>query len=166
MTDLRVGYWSLFVPSQAVGAATVFLDIWNGSERSITLSSLTAVKEGSVAVSGVVAAQLFLTRTTAEGTGGTAATSEGTSTSAATIARLQTFALPTGITARKTPTGGATAGAVVCERQIFTEETNAADYEPIEFLACGLVVPAGTGVRVVQGSVASVGSLGFGATFY
>lgn len=166
MTDLRVGYWSLFVPSQAVGAATVFLDIWNGSERSITLSSLTAVKDGSVAVSGVVAAQLFLTRTTAEGTGGTAATSEGTSTSAATIARLQTFALPTGITARKTPTGGATAGAVVCGRQIFTEETNAADYEPIEFLACGLVVPAGTGVRVVQGSVASVGSLGFGATFY
>jgi len=166
MTDLRVGYWSLFVPSQAVGAATVFLDIWNGSERSITLSSLTAVKDGSVAVSGVVAAQLFLTRTTAEGTGGTAATSEGTSTSAATIARLQTFALPTGITARKTPTGGATAGAVVCERQIFTEETNAADYEPIEFLACGLVVPAGTGIRVVQGSVASVGNIGFGAQFY
>ena len=166
MTDLRVGYWSLFVPSQAVGAATVFLDIWNGSERSITLSSLTAVKDGAVAVSGVVAAQLFLTRTTAEGTGGTAATSEGTSTSAATIARLQTFALPTGITARKTPTGGATAGAVIAERQVFTEETNAADYEPIEFLACGLVVPAGTGIRVVQGSVASVGSIGFGAAFY
>lgn len=166
MTDLRTGYWSLFVPSQAVGAATVHFDLWNGSERSITLSSLTAVKDGSVAVTGLVAAQLFLTRTTAEGTGGTAATSEGTSTSAATIARLQTFALPTGITARKTPTGGATAGAVVCERQIFTEETNAADYEPIEFLVCGLVVPAGTGIRVVQGSVASVGSIGFGAAFY
>jgi len=166
MTDLRVGYWSLFVPSQAVGAATVFLDLWNGSSREITLSSLTAIKDGSVAVSGVVAAQLFLTRTTAEGTGGTAATGEGTSTTAATITKLQTFALPSGITARKTPTGGATAGAVVCERQVFTEEAKDADYEPIEFLACGLVVPAGTGIRVVQGSVASVGSIGFGATFY
>jgi len=166
MTDLRTGYWSLFVPSQAVGASTVFFDVWNGSSREITLSSLTAVKDGSVAVSGVVAVQLYLTRTTAIGTGGTAATSEGTSLSAATITKLQTFALPSGIDARKTPTGGATAGAVVCERQIFTEETNAADYEGIEFLTSALVVPAGTGIRVVQGSVASVGSIGFGAAFY
>lgn len=166
MSDLRIGYWSLFVSSQAVGAATVFLDVWNGSERSITLTSLTAVKDGSVAVSGVVAAQLFLTRTTAEGTGGTSATSEGTSTSTIALTKIQTFALPSGITARKTPTGGATAGAVIAERQVFTEETNAANYEPLEFLTCGLVVPAGTGIRVVQGSVASVGSLGFGATFY
>jgi len=166
MADLRTGYWSLFVPSQAVGAATVFMDLYNGSSREITLTSLTAIKDGSVAVSGVVAAQLFLTRTTAVGTGGTTATEEGTSLTAATLTKLQTYALPEGVTARKTPTGGATAGAVVCERQIFTEETNAANYEPLEFLTCGLVVPAGTGVRVVQGSVASVGSLGFGATFY
>lgn len=166
MTDLRTGYWSLFVPSQAVGAATVHFDLWNGSSREITLTSLTAIKDGSVAVSGVVAAQLFLTRTTAVGTGGTTATEEGTSLSAATLTKLQTYALPEGVTARKTPTGGATAGAVVCERQIFTEETNAADYEAIEFLTSALVVPAGTGIRVVQGSVASVGSIGFGATFY
>jgi hypothetical protein len=49
---------------------------------------------------------------------------------------------------------------------VFTEETNAADYEAIEFLTSALVVPAGTGIRVVQGSVASVGSIGFGATFF
>ena len=166
MTDLRTGYWSLFVPSQAVGASTTFFDLFNGSSREITLSSLTAVKDGSVAVSGVVAVQLYLTRTTAIGTGGTTATSEGTSLSAATITKLQFLALPTGISARLTPTGGATAGAVICQRQLFTEETNAANYEPVEFLTCGLVVPAGTGIRVVQGSVASVGSIGFGAAFY
>ena len=166
MSDLRVGYWSLFVPSQAVGASTVHFDLWNGSERTITISSLTAIKDGSVAVSGVVAAQLFLTRTTAVGTGGTAATSEGTSLTAATITRMQFLSLPSGITARLTPTGGATAGAVICQRQIFTEETNAANYEGVEFLTSELVVPAGTGIRVVQGSVASVGSIGFGATFY
>lgn len=166
MSDLRVGYWSLFVPSQAVGASTVFFDLWNGSESERTLTSLTAVKDGSVAVSGVVAVQLYLTRTTAVGTGGTEATEEGTALGAATLTKLQFRALPSGISARRTPTGGATAGAVVCERQIFTEETNAADYEGIEFLTSALIVPAGTGIRVVQGSVASVGNIGFGATFY
>lgn len=166
MADLRTGYWSLFVPSQAVGASTVFFDLYNGFSREITLTSLAAVHDGSVAITGTLAVQLFLTRTTAEGTGGTSATSEGTSLSAATLTKLQTFALPSGITARKTPTGGATAGAVICERQVFTEETNAANYEPLEFLTCALVVPAGTGIRVVQGAVASVGNIGFSATFY
>lgn len=65
-----------------------------------------------------------------------------------------------------TPTGGATAGAVICNRQIFTEETNAADYEPVEFLPTLLEVGEGTGIRIVQGAVASVGNIGFQVAFY
>lgn len=162
----RVGYWSLFVPSQAVGSSKVFFDLWNGSERAITVSSVQAVKDGSQAVTGTLAAQLFLTRTSAVGTGGTAATEEGTSLSAATLTKIQTFALPEGISARLAPSGGATAGAVIGERQIFTEETNAASYVPVDFLPSLLTVPAGTGIRIVQGSIASAGNIGFGVVFY
>ncbi len=163
---MRYGLYRLFVPSQAVGANKTFLDLYNGSERAITISSVEAIKDGSVAVTGTLAVQLFLTRTSAVGTGGTAATEEGTGLTAATITKLDTRALPEGVSARLAPSGGATAGAVVSERQVFTEETNAANYEPVEFLRSLLVVQPGTGIRVVQGSIASVGNVGFGVVFY
>lgn len=163
---MRYGLWNLYVPSQVAGANLVYFDLWNGSDRNITLSSLVAVKETAVAVSGLVAVRMFLTRTSAVGTGGTANTEEGTSLTACTITKLQQRALPSGVTARLTPTGGATAGAVVCERDLFPEETNAANYEPLQFLDTLLTIPEGTGIRVVQGSVASVGNIGFNAAFY
>lgn len=162
----RVGYWSLFMPSQAAGANKVYFDLWNGSERPITVSSVTALKDGSAAVTGTLSVALFLTRTTAIGGGGTEATEEGVSLTAATIAKLQQRALPDGISARAAPDSGATAGAVIAARHIFTEETSPVDYEAVEFLPCGLLVPEGTGIRIVQGSIASVGNIGFGATFY
>jgi hypothetical protein len=166
MSGLRHSLWNLYVPSQVAGANLVFWDMFNGSSRDITVSSLVAVKEAAVAVSGLVAVRMFLTRTSAVGTGGTANTTEGTSLTACTITRIQQDALPTGITARLTPTGGATAGAVICERDLFPEETNAANYEPLQFLDTLLTVPEGTGIRVVQGSVASVGNIGFQVLFY
>lgn len=163
---MRYGLYRLFVQSQAVGASKVFFDVYNGSERAITVSSVEAIKDGSVAVTGTLAVQLFLTRTSAVGTGGTTATEEGTSLTAATITKLDTRALPDGVTARSAPSGGATAGAVVSERQVFTEETAAVSYDPREFLRSPLVVQPGTGIRVVQGGVASVGNIGFGVVFY
>lgn len=168
MIGARYGQWMLYVPSQVAGASLVYFDLWNGSDRPITITSLTAVKETAVAVTGLVAVRLFLTRTTAVGTGGTANTTEGTSLTACTITKLQQRSLETTITARLTPTGGATAGAVICERDVMPEELgNSANYEPLEFLASpNLTVPEGTGIRVVQGSVASVGNIGFGAVFY
>ena len=164
---LRHAIWSLYMPSQVAGANLVYFDLYNGSDRDITVSSLTAVKEAAVAVTGLVAVRLFLTRTTAVGTGGTANDTQGTSLTACTITRLQSNTLPTGISARLTPTGGATAGAVLCERNIMPEELgNSANYEPLEFITALLNVPEGTGIRVVQGSVASVGNIGFGCSFY
>lgn len=164
---LRYGLWQLFVPSQVAGANLVYFDLWNGSDRDITVSSLTAVKETAVAVTGLVAVRLFLTRTSAVGTGGTPNTEDGSSLTACTITKLQLRAVPDGITARLTPTGGATAGAVICERDVMPEELgNSANYEPLEFLPSLLTVATGTGIRVVQGSVASVGNIGFGCVFY
>lgn len=162
----RFGLYTLFVPPQTVGAGMVFFDLYNGSDRTIKVSSVVAIKDGSVALTGTVAADLFLTRTSAVGTGGTAATEEGTSLVAATITKLQSRALPDGVVGMLAPTGGATAGAVIAQRQVFTEETNAANYDPLEFLEGVLDVLTGTGIRVVQGSVASAGKVGFGITFY
>lgn len=160
-----VGYWSLFVPSQTVGANLTYFDLWNGSNRNITFVSLAAIKDVAVAVSGLVSVQMFLTRTSAVGTGGTEDTNDGTSLTACTITKLQQYALPADISARLTPTGGATAGAVVCERHSYPEETQGTQ-GPLEFLVAPLVVPTGTGIRVVQGTVASVGKIGFSGVFY
>lgn len=161
--------WVLFVPTQAVGASTVYWDLFNNSDRDITVSSVCAIKDGETAVTGTLSVEMWLTRTTAVGTGGTTAalpTAASTSLTAAAFTNLQQRELPSGITGRLTPTGGATAGAVISTRHLFSEETNAANYEPLEFLRTPILVPEGTGIRVVQGSTASVGNIAFDVWFY
>jgi len=168
--------YKLFVPSQAVGANLVYFDLFNPGSVGLDMDLLSVIPvvSGAVVVTGAVAVNLFLTRTTAVGTGGTAATAEGTSLTAMTISRFdnsQPVAL-TMVSARLTPTGGATAGAVLAQRSLFTEETNAGTYTQIADMVRnwdqhlpGLLVPGGTGIRVVQGSVASVGNIGFDVLF-
>lgn len=167
--------YRLFVPAGAAGANKVHLDLFNAtaSGKTLRVLSVRAIKDGSVAVTGVVSVKLHLTRTTAVGTTGTAATVDGTSLTAPALAKMDpaNAALPAGVTARQAPGGGATAGVVICERQIFSEETSAANYEPVEFLNPNtddiqpLVVPENTGIRIVQGAVASVGNIGFDILF-
>lgn len=165
----------LFIPAQAVGASLVYFDFWNtsGSGYNLKILSVIPIVSGAVAVTGVVAVDLFLTRTTAVGTGGTAATAEGTSLTAATFSGfdcLSPIALAQ-ISARLTPTGGATAGAVLSYRSVFSEETNSATYavadlvNPPSQAFASIPVPVGTGIRVVQSSVASVGNIGFDILF-
>lgn len=167
--------YQLFVPKQAVGASLVYFDFFvpTTSECFIEVLSVVPVVSGEVDVVGTVAVDLFLTRTTAVGTGGTAATFEGTSLTAATFVcrRGQQPGRATDFTARLTPTGGATAGAVLGFGSVFTEETNSATYERNLDLARPfsdappITVYRGTGLRVVQGSVASVGNIGFNMLF-
>lgn len=165
----------LFVPFQTVGANTVHFDLFNagGSGHIIELLSVVPVVSGATAVTGVVAVDIFLTRTSAVGTGGTAATLAGTSLTAATFSPVDwEGAIPDGITARLTPTGGATAGAVIGWQSLFTEETNGGSYNYVRDMvrldcpmAPGVLVKPTTGVRVVQGSVASVGTVGYNVLF-
>lgn len=166
--------FQLFVPKQAVGANLVYFDLFNasGSAHELYLYSAWPVVSGAVAVTGTVGVDVFLTRTTAIGTGGTAATFNGTDPTACTIStRDSTANLANGISARLTPSGGATAGAVLSWDSLFTEETNSATYTPSLDLArtdaafTPILVPEGTGIRVVQGSVASVGNIGFNVIF-
>lgn len=167
--------YRLFVPKQAVGANLVYFDLFNSSASpcDIEVISVVPVVSGAVAVTGTLGVDLFLTRTSAVGTGGTAATAEGTSLTACTISAHESIEnLPPGITARLTPTGGATAGAVISQREVFTEETNSAAYNMVaDFVRVfypdlpALIVPKNTGIRVVQGAVASVGNIGFDVIF-
>jgi len=167
--------YTVFIPAGAVGANKVYFDLFNatGSAKVVKLKSIRVIKDGSVAVTGVVAVKLFLTRTTAVGTGGTAATENGTSLTAPAISEHDTLsaALPSQVTARLAPAGGATAGAVISERAVFTEETNASSYDRVEFLlpegvdTQALMCRENEGIRVVQGAVASVGNIGFSITF-
>ena len=162
--------YRLFVPLQAVGASLVYFDLFNiGSSHDMELLSVKPVVSGATAVTGVVGVDLFLTRTTAVGTGGTAATVSGTSLTAATISAVdcsQPINLNV-VSARLTPSGGATAGAVLSWGSVYTEETSSGTYEQSADLTGGVphVVTSGTGIRVVQGAVASVGNIGFNVLF-
>lgn len=168
--------YRLTIPSSAVGSNKVHADLFNatGSGRVLRLISARVLPDIDTAVTGVVAVEIGLTRTTAVGTGGTAATADGTTLTAPALSRLDTAssALPAGVTARSGPTGGATGGALLGLRQVFTEETNAgaalAAMLGAEFIRDereAVIIRENEGVRFVQGTVAGVGALVFELTF-
>lgn len=167
--------YRLFMPKQAAGANLVYFDLFNASwsGQVVEVVSIIPVVSGAVAVVGTLAVDLFLTRTTSVGTGGTAASWTNTSLTSPgfVCCAPRGSALSSGITARLTPTGGAAAGPVIGWRSVSTEETNAGSYTPPIDLARayyddlqGIVVDENTGLRVVQGAVASVGNIGFDVT--
>lgn len=168
ITEADGDVFKLIVPPIAVGANKVFMDLFNGTtDRILQLISARPVVDGSVAVVGTLAVNLYLTRTTAVGTGGTAATAENTNLANPSVNSIDNrIALPAGVTARSAPTGGATAGAVLGMRSVFSEETNTASFNTYEFIESGVIlVPANSGIRVVQGAVASVGNIGLELLF-
>jgi hypothetical protein len=165
--------YRLFVPKQAVGANLVYFDMFvpSTSAQRVELLSCIPVVSGAVAVSGLLGVDLFLTRTSAVGTGGTAATFEGSALDALTFSGHDNRQPLTAndISARLTPTGGATAATVISWRCVFTEEASDATYTVPPDLARSvdmpaIVIPVNTGIRVVQGAVASVGNIGFDVT--
>lgn len=168
--------YRLICPSQAVGASKVFVDLFNATGSGVAIRVLSAYcyVDNDTAVTGTLGVEVNLTRTTAVGTGGTAATTNGTALTAITLSAMDTAnaALSANITARASPTGGATAGALIGQRFVFTEETNAASgiagvlgAEFVRNEGADLIVRENTGLRFVQGTVASVGNLSFEITF-
>ena len=167
--------YKLILPSQAVGASKLYLDLFNatGTGKTMKVISIWATVDNDTAVTGTLGVQLSLFRTTAIGTGGTGATSNGTVDTAATISRWNTVtALPAGVTARLNPTGGATKGAWLGVRWVFTEETNAASgiagtlgAQYVLSPNQPLIVSENSGIRINQGTVASVGNVAFEIVF-
>lgn len=167
-----MAYYKLFVPAAAVGSNKVYFDLFHeaSSRYLIDVVSLLPVVNTASAVTGTLGVELFLTRTSAVGTGGTAALRESADLTKPTFCSVQgrSSPMPREVSARSLPTGGGTPSSVLSYRCIFTEETNAGTYMPAIDMARGLYpdlpgisVSPGSGLRVVQGSVASVGSIAF-----
>jgi len=160
----------------AAGSNKVHFDLFNasGSGKTMKIISVKAIKDGSVAVTGVLGIKLYLTFTSAVGTTGSVHTENNTTITGVSIseASAANAALPAGVTGRLAPGGGATAGAVIGTRNIMPEETNASSYPAVEFLDVlntvatqPLTCAEGVGIRIVQGAVASVGNLDFEVVF-
>lgn len=158
--------YKFIVPSSAAGVSQVHWDLYNNTAtRDMKVTRVFARSLRNVAVTGVITNVLALTRTTAVGTGGTAATENDTSLANPSIVEIEPSAgsIPSAVTARARPTGGATAGALIAIRELQSEETSAAEGH-IDFLRPGetITVPPGSGLRLLQDATASpVGTLGF-----
>lgn len=163
-------------PTSTVGANKIHCDLFNatGSGKTMKILSAFAYVDNDTAVTGTLGVEIALTRTTAVGTGGTAAVNDGTTLTAATISRFDTndSLVPAQITARAAPAGGATGGAYLGSRWLFTEETNAASAIAgtngagfIRNEGAELIVRENSGIRFIQGAVASVGSISFEINF-
>lgn len=169
--------YKLFVPKQATGASLVYFDLFvaTTSNVRVIVKSVLPVVSGAVAVTGVLGVDLHLEYTSAIGTGGTAATYNGTDIAAATITPLSMGAskIDGGVTARLTPTGGATVGGILAYASVFTEEAgvgtayqgNLNEMVARNPMSEPITLVAGFGLRVAQGTVASVGNIGFEVAF-
>lgn len=167
--------WGLIIPPAAVAANKVYFDLFNSqASTTLRLRKLFPIVATDVAVTGVVGVRVDVMRTSTVGTGGTAAV--GPTSSSKTAAAFWTATsgntLPVGVTARVAPAGGATDESWLWPSYLFTEETNVSSQiaqffnllPELSTEQC-IELPTGKGLKVVQGSVASVGSLGFMVIF-
>lgn len=166
--------WGLVIPPTAVGAGRIYFDLFNTSASKIRLRKLFGIVATDVAVTGVVGVRVDTMRTNAIGTGGTAATTtaNASKTAAAFWPYNSANALPAGITARAIPTAGATDEQWLWPQYLFTEETNVSSqmtqfYNLLPEMSTEetIELPTNKGLKVVQGAVASVGSIGFLVVF-
>lgn len=160
----------------AVGVNKVHFDLWNGSSSTMEVHGIWITNDLDVAVAGVVAVRIDVFRTSSEGTGGTTLTYNTASTATRTmIPIVPGTSLPSGITAREAPTGAATVTLFIAQAYSMPEETatsqgymtqymNMIRYAQAEDMS-DLVVPASTGIKFIQGPVASVGRVGYRVAF-
>jgi hypothetical protein len=165
-------------PPIAVGANKLMFDLFNatGSGKVLDIRGIWAIVKTDAAVTGVVSARFDVIRTSAVGTGGTTATVDGSAADPGggnlTKFDESNAALPAQITARVAPTGGAAALRWLFPVFTFQEETNVAsllmqfqNWIPMFTYGQKLVVRENTGIKVVQGTVASVNSCAFLVAF-
>lgn len=166
--------WNLIVPPSAAAANKIYFDLFNTSANTLRLRKLFAIVATDVAVTGLVGVRADAMRTSAIGTGGTTATTTASAskTAAAFWPNAPGLTLPAGITARAVPTAGATDEQWLWPSYLFTEETNLSAHIPQFFNLVPelsteqtIELPTNKGLKVVQGSVASVGNVGFLVVF-
>jgi hypothetical protein len=162
----------------AAGANKLMFDLFNatGSASVLDIRGLWAIVKTDVGVTGSVSPRFDLFRTSAVGTGGTAASVDASTADPAggnfTRFDENNAPKPSQITARVAPTGGATSSRWLFPVFCNPEETNPAsvlmqwqNWIPMFSYGQKLVVRENTGIKVVQGSVASTNSYAFLVAF-
>lgn len=160
-------------PSAAAGANKLHADLFNaaGSGKVIDIRGIWLVPDTDVAVVGALGVRIDLYRTSAVGTGGTAAAYKSATPDVAggnvTPFDTANAALPAQITARHLPTGGATISEWLLASYTLGEETATSmaylsQYQNI--LAQGmflqkLVLREGQGILLKQGAIAATGNV-------
>jgi hypothetical protein len=164
------------VTDQTVGASVIFFDLFNavGSDKIIRFLSVRAIASVDVAATVTILPRLHLLKTSAIGTGGTAWNKDGGTPDAAGGAVNKVHSvnddLPTQITGRQTPTGGATNSEWVATRWVGLDEDGAPLTPEVEMLPKTqngqlVALEEGEGIKVLQGSVAGAGKVGFEVVF-
>ena len=165
--------YGLITPPIAVGANKLLLDVFNatGSGKVMDIRGAWIIPKLDAAVTGALAARVDMYRTSAIGTGGTAAVSDSATVDVAggTFWKFDeaNAAIPAGITARVAPTAGATISRWMFPTNAATEEsatsmgylTQWQNLIPMFFYGQKLTVRENTGILFKQGAVASVGSV-------
>ena len=160
-------------PPIAVGANKLLVDLFNatGSGKVMDIRGVWLVPKLDVAVTGAVAVRVDLYRTSAVGTGGTAASVDSATPDVGggnfTKFDESNAAIPSQITARVIPTGGATISRWMFPSNYAPEESATSqgyiaqwqNLIPNFSFGQKIVVRENTGLLFKQGAVASVGSV-------
>jgi len=166
-------------PSSAAGANKLHADIFNatGSGKIMDVRAIWIIPDTDVAVVGALGIRIDLYRTSAVGTGGTAAAYKSATPDVAggNICPMDTTnaALPAGVTARHLPTGGATISEWLFPTYSLGEEVSTSmaylsQYQNIlPQLMWGqrLAVRENQGLLLKQGAIAATGNIHFLVAF-
>jgi len=166
-------------PAAAVGASKLYFDLFNasGSGKVIDVRGIWIVPKTDVAVTGALGIRIDLYRTSAVGTGGTAAAYKSATPDVAggniNPADTDNANLPAQITARHLPTAGATIAQWLFPTYSLGEETATSQaymsqYQnilPMLTIGQKLAVREGQGILVKQGTVAATGTISFLVAF-
>lgn len=171
--------YNWMTPSSAAGANKLHADIFNasGSGKVMDVRGIWLVPDTDVAVVGALGIRIDLYRTSAVGTGGTAAPYKSATPDVAggNITPFDTAnaALPAQVTARHLPTGGATISEWLIATYTLGEETATSmaflsqymNILPVLTVGQKLTVREGQGLLLKQGAIAATGNIAFLVTF-
>ncbi|MBI3937124.1 MAG: hypothetical protein HY323_09115 [Betaproteobacteria bacterium] len=163
------------VPATGGAASKLYLDLFNavGSGKIVDVRGVWAVPKTDVATGVAIALRLDLFRTSAVGTGGTAAAYKSATQDVAggniTPSDTNNAALPAQITARHLPTGGATIAEWIFSTYVPGEEvttsmsyiTQFQNLMPVLFFGQKWTLREGQGLLLKNGAVAAAINIAF-----
>lgn len=173
ISESEITYW-WNTPHEVAGSDKVFGDLFNasGSGKVIRIIGIYPINKSDSTVTGSVAIRFDTYRTSTVGTGGIPALyksafrdADGGSISPGDTDYAN---LPAQVTARWLPSGGATISEWVSRAACFVEETNAASHlcsGQTNMISSPIVLREGEGLLLMQGPIASTGSIAFRIVF-